>query len=147
MRDPTSAVRGEARGTAWRVIFWVSAVALGVGAENHAKAASYDYGVTRFELTGATTFLDDFADGERDLPPTSALEDSVGVTTEIVGSLRLTDADGAGPTGFPNGATGLLDIAILNPATAPGPGIATAIARLAAALASDVLRAARTSEG
>lgn len=104
MRGPTSAAH---------LVACASAVWVLAGAPGAAQAQGYDYDVTELELTGASPFFDDFADGERSLPPTSSLQDILGTTTEGVGSLRLTDADGAAPTSFPNGATGGNNVALL----------------------------------
>lgn len=106
------AIRGGAPSLGWLA-------ALLVGAAGPAEGQHYDFELTRVELSGASSFVDEFSDGERDLPPTSAFDDLFGTTTEEPGFLRLASFDGAESFAHPEAslwepATGRRDAAVLS---------------------------------
>lgn len=109
-----NAVRNPAEDGRWSA-GWLAALLLGIAGP--AEAQHYDFDLTRIEVDSYSSFVDDFSDGDRNAPPTSALGDLYGVTTEEPGALRLTSADGADAFAYElslqEPATGLRDVAIL----------------------------------
>jgi hypothetical protein len=62
-------------------------------------ATGFHFELDELAATGQIAFFDDFSDGSRTAPPTGALLDGVGVTTEANGALVFTDTDGYGLVG------------------------------------------------
>jgi hypothetical protein len=97
---------------------WLATLLLGLSGS--AQAQSFDFELTRAELAGTSSFVDDFSDGERDLPPTSDFFDLYGTTSEDPGVLRLKTGDGAQAFEYTASslieyATGYRDVVLLSP--------------------------------